>query len=160
MKKLIHIGTRSSFLALAQARETRKRICQFAPHLFSEERLKITTFITKGDKFKNQSFNSLGGKGIFTKEIDNALLGNSIDIAVHSMKDLPTVLPKKIVIGAILPREDHRDAFISFKYNHFREMPPQSLIGSASLRRRAMILKNYPNLKVVTLRLKISYKFQ
>ena len=99
-----------------------------------------------------QPLADIGGKGLFTKEIDDALLDGRIDIAVHSMKDVPTYLPKGTILSCNLPREDVRDVFISSKYSSLAELPKGSVVGSASLRRQAQILAKYPGLEVVNFR--------
>lgn len=148
----LRIGTRGSPLALAQAHEVRDKLASAHPELAEEGAIDITVITTTGDKILDRALSEIGGKGLFTKEIDDALLGGEIDLAVHSMKDVPTVLPDGMILPTILPREDVRDAFISLKYKSFAEMPAGSVIGSASLRRQAMILNKYPDLKVVTFR--------
>ncbi len=146
------IGTRGSPLAMAQAHEVRGKLAKAHPELAAEGAIAITVITTTGDKILDRALSEIGGKGLFTKEIDDALMGGEIDLAVHSMKDVPTVLPDGMILPTILPREDVRDAFISLKYKSFAEMPAGSVIGSASLRRQAMILNKYPDLKVVTFR--------
>ncbi|HCK20153.1 MAG TPA: hydroxymethylbilane synthase, partial [Thalassospira sp.] len=148
----LRIGTRGSPLALAQAHEVRDKLASAHPELAEEGAIAITVITTTGDKILDRALSEIGGKGLFTKEIDDALLGGEIDLAVHSMKDVPTVLPDGMILPTILPREDVRDAFISLKYKSFAEMPAGSVIGSASLRRQAMILNKFPDLKVITFR--------
>lgn len=148
----LRIGTRGSPLAMAQAHEVRDRLAKAHPELATEDAIAITVITTTGDRILDRALSEIGGKGLFTKEIDDALMGGEIDLAVHSMKDVPTVLPEGMILPTILPREDVRDAFISLKYKSFAEMPAGSVIGSASLRRQAMILNKYPDLKVVTFR--------
>src|SRR6185436_19296058 len=109
---LLRLGTRGSKLALIQARETADRLGRAHPDLAAPGDVEIVPITTTGDSVQNRLLSEIGGKGLFTKEIDEALLAGRIDIAVHSMKDLPTVLPDGIVIGAVLPREDPRDALI------------------------------------------------
>ncbi|WP_404423184.1 hydroxymethylbilane synthase [Thalassospira australica] len=148
----LRIGTRGSPLALAQAHEVRDELAKAHPEFAAEGAIAITVITTTGDRILDRALSEVGGKGLFTKEIDDALLGGDIDLAVHSMKDVPTILPDGMVLPTILPREDVRDAFISLKYKSFAEMPAGSVIGSASLRRQAMILNKYPELKVITFR--------
>jgi len=148
----LRIGTRGSPLAIAQAHEVRDKLAKAHPELAAEGAIAITVITTTGDKILDRALSEIGGKGLFTKEIDDALMGGEIDLAVHSMKDVPTVLPDGMILPTILAREDVRDAFISLKYKSFAEMPAGSVIGSASLRRQAMILNKYPDLKVVTFR--------
>ena len=148
----IRIGTRNSPLALVPAYEIRDKLIKDYPEFSIEGKISIIKITTMGDRYLQGPLSDIGGKGLFTKEIDYALLNNEIDIGIHSMKDVPIYLPKGIILPIILPREDPRDAFISFKYNHFREMPARSIIGSSSLRRKAIILNKYPDLKVVNFR--------
>ena len=148
----LRIGTRGSPLALAQAHEVRDKLAKAHPEFAAEGAITITVISTTGDQILDRALSEIGGKGLFTKEIDDALLGNEIDLAVHSMKDVPTVLPDGMILPTILPREDVRDAFISLKYKSFAEMPAGSVIGSASLRRQSIILNKYPDLKVITFR--------
>ena len=103
---------------------------------------------TTGDKILTQPLADIGGKGLFTKEIDEALLNNEIDIAVHSMKDVPTYLPDKIILPCNLEREDVRDAFISTTASSLADLPAGSVVGTASLRRKSQLLHRYPSLEV------------
>lgn len=113
-----------------------------------EGAIDIVIIKTTGDKILDQPLADIGGKGLFTKEIDEALLNSDIDIAVHSMKDVPTYLPAGTILPCNLPREDVRDAFISLSANSLAELPAGSVVGSASLRRQSQILYRYPSLKV------------
>ena len=148
----VKIGTRGSPLALAQAYETKGRLQEAFPDLKEDGAIDIIIINTTGDMQLKQPLAEIGGKGLFTKEIDDALLNGSIDIAVHSMKDVPTWLPDGIVLPCNLPREDVRDAFICLKANSLDELPEGSVIGSASLRRQAQILANHPTFSVVNFR--------
>ncbi|KAJ6740566.1 hypothetical protein OIU79_000643 [Salix purpurea] len=112
---LIRIGTRGSPLALAQAHETRDKLMALHSDLAEEGAIQIVIIKTTGDKIQSQPLADIGGKGLFTKEIDEALINGDIDIAVHSMKDVPTYLPEKTILPCNLPREDVRDAFISLE---------------------------------------------
>ncbi|PSC70510.1 porphobilinogen deaminase [Micractinium conductrix] len=150
--KTLKIGTRGSPLALAQAYLTRDLLKANFPELNEEGALEIIIIKTTGDKILNQPLSDIGGKGLFTKEIDDALLDGRIDIAVHSMKDVPTYLPAGTVLPCNLPREDVRDVFISTKYKSLAELPEGAVIGSAALRRQAQLLAKYPTLKVVNFR--------
>ena len=114
---LLRIGTRGSPLALAQAHEVRDRLAAAFPDLAAPDAIAITVIRTTGDAITDRTLSAIGGKGLFTKEIEQALLDGAIDIAVHSMKDVPTALPKGLAIGAILEREDPRDAFLSMVDN-------------------------------------------
>jgi hydroxymethylbilane synthase len=144
------IGTRGSPLALAQAHETQDRLVSALG--WSAEQLPLSIIKTTGDAIQDRPLSEAGGKGLFTKELDIALLEGAIDLAVHSAKDLPTVLPDGIVIAGFLPREDVRDAFISRSAGSLRELGPGAVVGSASLRRQAQIRRLRPDLRVTLLR--------
>lgn len=116
--------------------------------LAEEGAIDIVIIKTTGDKILNQPLADIGGKGLFTKEIDEALLEGRIDIAVHSMKDVPTYLPEGTILPCNLPREDVRDAFISLSASSLSELPAGSVVGTASLRRQSQILYRFPSLKV------------
>ncbi|WP_114008626.1 hydroxymethylbilane synthase [Cohaesibacter intestini] len=146
----IKIGTRGSLLALAQAHETKRRLMD--AHGLSEEDFEIVVIKTTGDMIQDRPLSEAGGKGLFTKEIEEALLDGSIDLAVHSSKDMPTVLPDGLELSTYLPREDVRDAFISRKYQTLAEMPEGAVVGTSSLRRQAMVKKVRPDLQVVMYR--------
>ena len=146
----LRIGTRGSPLALAQAEETRLRLESAFPHLAG--RMTIETISTTGDRVQDRPLAEIGGKGLFTKEIDEAQLQGRIDIAVHSMKDVATRLPDGLTLAALLPREDVRDALISTDGRGLAELPPGAVVGSASLRRAAQILRRRPDLSVVPFR--------
>ncbi|MCD7465447.1 hypothetical protein HAX54_001351 [Datura stramonium] len=146
---VIRVGTRGSPLALAQAYETRERLIASYPDLAEEGAIQIVIIKTTGDKILSQPLADIGGKGLFTKEIDEALINGDIDIAVHSMKDVPTYLPEKTILPCNLPREDVRDAFISLTAASLAELPLGSTIGTASLRRKSQILHRYPSLNVL-----------
>ena len=149
LEKLV-IGTRGSPLALAQANEVRNKILSFND--LDPDKVEIEVIKTSGDKFLNTSLSKIGGKGLFTKEIQQALIDKRIDIAVHSMKDVETELPKKLVISTILEREDVRDSFISRKYSSIAELPMGSVVGTSSLRRKAQLLNKRNDLEVVEFR--------
>ena len=148
MKQKIIIGTRGSKLALWQAEYIAARLRELNPGLAVE----LKHIVTTGDKILDVPLAQIGGKGLFTKELDESMLDGRIDLAVHSMKDVPTVLPDGIVLPCVLPREDVRDAFLSLKYANLEELPEGAVIGSASLRRGAQILNRRPDLKVVNFR--------
>jgi len=140
---VFRIGTRGSPLALAQAREVRGLLDPAAD---------ITVIKTTGDAVLDRPLADIGGKGLFTKEIDEALLDGRVDVAVHSMKDLETWLPGGIVLAAVLEREDVRDAFVSEKAESLDALPAGSVVGTSSLRRQAQILHRRPDLRVEALR--------
>lgn len=148
--KPVRIGTRGSALALAQAHETRARL--MAAHGMAEGDFEIVVIKTTGDQILDRPLAEVGGKGLFTKEIEEALLSGDIDLAVHSSKDMPTVLPDGLELSAFLPREDVRDAFISPKAMTLADLAPGSVVGTASLRRQAMVKRLRPDLEVVTYR--------
>ena len=145
--KAIIIGTRGSKLALWQANYIQAMLEEKA-NVKSE--LKIIK--TKGDKILDVALSKLGDKGLFVKEIENALLDESVDIAVHSMKDLPTELPEGLEIMASPPREDNRDAFVSLEYNSVDELEKGAVVGSSSLRRKAQLLAMRPDVEVKEIR--------
>ena len=147
---VLRIGTRGSPLALAQAREVRAKLC--AAHGFAPDSIEIVVIRTTGDAIQDRPLSEAGGKGLFTKEIEVALLGGAVDLAVHSGKDVPTWRPDGLVLAAWLPREDVRDVFISPKAAHFRDLPKGAVVGTASLRRQAMVRRLRPDLNVISFR--------
>lgn len=150
MQGKIRIGTRGSKLALAQAYEMRDRL--IAAHGLAPDDFDIVIIKTSGDLIQDKALSAFGGKGLFTKEIEDALLGNDIDLAVHSMKDMPTKLPEGLIIPCLLPREDVRDAFISLKVQTLAELPQGAIMGTSSLRRQAQVRRVRPDLKVILYR--------
>jgi hydroxymethylbilane synthase len=146
----LRIGTRGSPLALWQAHEARARLA--AAHGVEPDAIAIEVIRTTGDIIQDRPLSEVGGKGLFTKEIEQALVDNTIDLAVHSSKDMPTVLPAGLMLAACLPREDVRDAFISRKATTLAGLPHGAVIGTASLRRQAMVKRLRPDIAVVTFR--------
>lgn len=146
----LRIGTRGSALALAQAHETRERL--MAAHGLPESAFEIVVIKTTGDRVLDRPLKEIGGKGLFTREIEDALLDSSIDIAVHSMKDMPVLQPDGLVIDCYLPRQDVRDAFVSRRWESIAVLPPGTLVGSSSLRRRAQLMNRRPDLRLVEFR--------
>lgn len=146
----IRIGTRGSPLALAQAHEVRDRLAK--AHGLSEDAISITIIKTTGDRVTDRPLSDIGGKGLFTKEIEDALFAREIDIAVHSMKDMQTELPDGLALGAVLPREDPRDAFISLKHADISALPIGAIVGTSSLRRKSQVLSIRPDLSVIDFR--------
>ena len=144
------IGTRGSPLALAQANEVKEKIINL--NNLDPEKIDIKIIKTSGDKFLNTSLSKIGGKGLFTKEIQQALFDKEIDMAVHSMKDVETILPEELYISTILPREDITDSFISQKYRSIMDLPHGAIVGTSSLRRKAQLLNKRNDLKVVEFR--------
>jgi hydroxymethylbilane synthase len=152
--KPLRIGTRGSPLAMAQAFETRKRLQEQFPELTQDGAIEICVMKTQGDMILDKSLMELGGKGLFTKELDVALLANEVDICVHSMKDVPTWLPDGTILPCNLPREDTNDAFIykDGSVKSIQELPDHSVIGTASLRRQAQLMAQNPTLRCVNFR--------
>ncbi|MFC5840233.1 hydroxymethylbilane synthase [Aminobacter ciceronei] len=148
--RALRIGTRGSLLALAQAHETRARL--MAAHGLPEEAFEIVTISTSGDRIQDRPLSLAGGKGLFTKELEEAMYADEIDIAVHSSKDMPTQLPDGLELSAFLPREDPRDAFIGRAAPSIMELPQGAVVGSSSLRRQALIRRMRPDLDVVMFR--------
>ena len=147
---MLRIGTRGSPLALVQAREVQARLA--AAHALAPERIAIEIIRTSGDMIRDRPLSEVGGKGLFTKEIEEALLAGRIDLAVHSAKDMPTVLPAGLAIVAVLPREDARDVFISRMSRTLQDLPHGVVVGTASLRRQALVKRLRPDLAVVNIR--------
>lgn len=148
----LRIGTRGSLLALAQAHETRDRLIAAHPELAAPEAIEIVVLKTTGDRILDRTLSEAGGKGLFTKELEEALLDGRVDLAVHSMKDVPTWLPDGLELTTYLPREDPRDAFFSRSGQHLMALPAGAVVGTAGLRRQAQVLEMRPDLKVVPLR--------
>jgi hydroxymethylbilane synthase len=147
---LLTLGTRGSPLALAQANEARRRLAE--AHGWEIERIALQVIRTTGDRIQDRPLADVGGKGLFTKEIDAALLAGAIDAAVHSAKDLPSIMPCGVAIAGYLPREDVRDALISALADAVEDLPHGATFGAASLRRQAQALRLRPDLKPALLR--------
>jgi hydroxymethylbilane synthase len=146
----LRIGSRGSPLALAQAHETRERLAR--AHGVDPAGFEIVIIKTSGDLIQDRALAEAGGKGLFTKEIDSAMLRGEIDIAVHSSKDLPTLLPEGIEVVGYLEREDPRDALISPRAARFEDLPRGARLGTASLRRQAIAKRLRPDLEISLLR--------
>jgi hydroxymethylbilane synthase len=146
----LRIGTRGSPLALWQAHETRR--CLMATLDLPEAAFDVVIIKVMGDQIQDRALKDIGGKGLFTREIEDALLDGSIDIAVHSMKDMPTVQPDGLVLDCYLPREDVRDAFVSPGVARLMDLPQGAVVGSSSLRRRAQLAHRRPDLQLVEFR--------
>jgi len=144
------IGTRGSPLALAQAHETRDRL--MAAFDLPEDAFEICVIKVTGDQIQDKPLREIDGKGLFTREIEEALLDGGIDIAVHSTKDMPVAQPGGLVMDTFLPREDVRDAFVSLKYQSLSDLPDGAVVGTSSTRRRAQLAARFPKLKVVEFR--------
>ncbi len=157
MSKTLRIGTRGSRLAVWQAERTRDVLRSLHPHLMFE----IVTIQSHGDEWQSQNIQDLGAIGIFTREIERALIEDQVDVAVHSLKDLPTESPPELELAALLPRDDPRDALVANALRGFEDaampvalsaLPRAARIGTSSLRRRAQLLRLRPDLEVVDLR--------
>ncbi|MCP3762563.1 hydroxymethylbilane synthase [Domibacillus sp. A3M-37] len=147
MRKII-VGSRRSRLALTQTNQVIDQLKVLSPGTEFE----VKEIVTKGDRILDVTLSKVGGKGLFVKEIEQAMFDGEIDMAVHSMKDMPAVLPEGLVIGAVPEREDHRDAFISNGHVKFRDLPAGSVIGTSSLRRGAQLLAARPDLEIKWIR--------
>ena len=143
----IRIGTRESQLAIAQATEVKLALAAF-----TEATIELVPIKTTGDKIQGKPLAQIGGKGLFTKELEEALLGGCIEMAVHSMKDMPAFAPPGLLIGAILPREDPRDAYLGRAGLRLEDLPQGAQIGTSSVRRQAQLLAKRPDLQIVPLR--------
>ena len=146
----LKIGTRGSPLALAQAYETRSRLSKAFD--LPEEAFEIVVIKVTGDAIQDRPLKEIGGKGLFTREIEEDLLSGKIDIAVHSMKDMPTIQPEGLILDTYLPREDVRDAFVSPTLTGIAELAEGAVVGTSSLRRKAQLLNRRPDLNVVEFR--------
>ncbi len=146
----LKIGTRGSPLALAQAHETRDRL--MAAFDLPQGAFEIVVIKTTGDRVLDRPLKEIGGKGLFTREIEDALLSGGIDIAVHSMKDMPVAQPEGLLLDTYLPREDVRDAFVSPAVARLADLPQGATVGSSSLRRRAQLKARRPDLHLVEFR--------
>lgn len=147
----VKIGTRGSPLALAQAKDVKARLISAHDHLTADD-IQIVVIKTTGDRILDRHLMTAGGKGLFTKEIEDALLDGDIDCAVHSSKDMPTTLPDGCILSTFLPREDIRDVFIAKDAGSLMDLPEGAVVGTASLRRRALALRVRPDLQVITFR--------
>ncbi|CAM5774082.1 porphobilinogen deaminase [Labrys miyagiensis] len=150
MSILLRLGTRGSPLALVQARETQALLAH--AHGIAPERIEIRVIKTSGDLIRDRALSEVGGKGLFTKEIERALTDGDIDIGVHSAKDMPTILPDGLVLGAFLRREDVRDALISPRAASIAALPQGAIVGTAALRRQAQVRHLRPDLKTILFR--------
>jgi hydroxymethylbilane synthase len=147
-KKIIRIATRQSPLALWQAEHVAARLQQSFPELQTE----LVKMVTRGDKILDAPLAKVGGKGLFVKELEQGMLEDMADIAVHSMKDVPIEFPEGLHLAAILKREDPTDAFVSNQYADFSTLPENARIGTSSLRRQCQIKALYPNAEIISLR--------
>jgi hydroxymethylbilane synthase len=150
VSSVLRVGTRGSALALAQANAVRERLIR--AHALSPECVRLDVIRTTGDVITDKSLKDAGGKGLFTKEIDAALFAGTIDLAVHSAKDMPTLFAEGLAIAAALPREDARDVFISRKAKGLRELAAGAVVGTASPRRQAQVKRVRPDLRIANFR--------
>jgi hydroxymethylbilane synthase len=149
---LLRIGTRGSKLALRQAAELSERLKAAHPELAATEAIETIVIRTTGDQVTDRALADIGGKGLFTKELEEALRDNRIDLAVHSLKDMPAPLPDGLALACHLPREDARDALIAPQARSLQELPRGASVGTSSPRRQAQLLHARPDLKIVPLR--------
>jgi hydroxymethylbilane synthase len=152
MACLLRLGTRGSKLALTQTGLVRDALARAVPELAAPDAIEIVTIRTTGDAIQDRPLSEAGGKGLFVKEIEDALLAGRIDAAVHSMKDMPTAQPTGLVIAAFLPREDARDVLIAGDVTRIADLRQGAVVGTAALRRKAQLLYRRPDLQIVTLR--------
>ncbi|RLD69534.1 MAG: hydroxymethylbilane synthase [Bacteroidetes bacterium] len=148
MNKIINIGTRGSKLALYQAKRLKSELLE----QFPDTQIEIVIIKTKGDKILDVALSKIGDKGLFTKEIENALLDGTVDMAVHSLKDLPTVLPEGLILGGVLERGEYRDALVSIDGRKLAELTSEDIIATSSLRRKAQLLKINPQFNIIDIR--------
>lgn len=148
MKNRIRIATRKSPLALWQANFVKSQLLKHHPELIIE----LVPMTTQGDQIIDRSLSKIGGKGLFVKELENALLNNEADIAVHSMKDVPMHLPPGLIMSAILPRGSIEDAFVSEKFHTLESLPIGARVGTSSARRKTLLQRQYPHLESVDVR--------
>src|SRR5712672_1106618 len=146
------IGTRGSPMALHQTALVRDRLVAAHPELAAKEAVEIMTIRTTGDRVQDRLLAEIGGKGLFAKEIEEALITGHIDLAVHSLKDLETWLPDGLAIACVLPRDDPRDALVSARATSLASLPNGARVGTASLRRQAQLLRQRPDLTIVPVR--------
>ncbi len=149
---LLRLGTRGSKLALTQTGLVRDALAKAVPALAAPGAIEITVIRTTGDAIQDRPLSEAGGKGLFVKEIEEAMLAGRIDAAVHSMKDMPTVQPPGLAIAAFLPREDVRDVLIAGEVRRITDLKQGAIVGTSALRRKAQLLHRRPDLQIVNLR--------
>src|SRR5215471_12568517 len=149
---LLRLGTRGSKLALTQTGLVRDALEASVPALAAPDAIEIVAIRTTGDAIQDRPLSEAGGKGLFVKEIEEALLSGRIDAAVHSMKDMPTAQPPGLVIAAFLPREDARDVLIAGDVTRIVDLREGAVVGTSALRRKAQLLFRRPDLEIVNLR--------
>ena len=150
-KKKFIIGSRGSKLSLAYSRHVKNLLMQSIPH-FDDNLIEIKTIKTSGDIFQNKKISDIGGKGVFSKQIEEELLASKVDLAVHSLKDLPTIMTRGLCLSAVVKRNDPRDAFLSYSGKSFFELESQSIIGTSSFRRQAQLNLLRKDVKVIAMR--------
>src|SRR6201994_884046 len=150
MTRQLKIGTRGSPLALVQATMTRELLIRSG--LIAEDAIETVIIKTSGDRIQDRSLADIGGKGLFTKEIEEALSDGRVDLAVHSLKDLPAWMPDGLTLASVLPREDPRDALLSPVADSIATLPQGAKVGTSSPRRRALLLARRPDLEIVEFR--------
>ena len=148
---IIYLSTRASPLAVAQAEMVRDALLHAHPTI-EPDRIQLLTMTTTGDQIQDRTLMEAGGKGLFTKEIEDALIDSRASLAIHSMKDVPTELPPGLVIDCLLPRADARDAFISPEATSIDDLPQGAVLGTASIRRQALVKRLRPDLEVIPFR--------
>ena len=152
MASLLRLGTRGSKLALIQTGLVRDALAAAVPALAAPDAIEVVVIRTTGDMIQDRPLSEAGGKGLFVKEIEDALISSRIDAAVHSMKDMPTAQPAGLVISAFLPREDARDVLIAGDVGRIADLKQGAIVGTAALRRRAQLLYQRPDLRIVIIR--------
>src|SRR6187551_765505 len=152
MVSVLRLGTRGSKLALIQTGLVRDALAAAVPALAAPDAIEVAVIKTTGDMIQDRPLSEAGGKGLFVKEIEEALLSGRIDAAVHSMKDMPTAQPPGLVIAAFLPREDARDVLIAGDVTRIVDLKKGAIVGTSALRRRAQLLYQRPDLQIVNLR--------
>lgn len=152
---LIKIATRKSRLALAQTDIFINKLKKCFPDINYE----ILPVVTTGDKITDKNLYDIGGKALFLKELEEKLIAGEVDLAIHSLKDVPGIVPKELEIAAVLERDDPRDCFVSYKYKSLKELPYGAVIGSSSVRRKVILQKIRPDLKIVPFRGNVESRF-
>jgi len=150
--RTIKVGTRQSALAMTQSGQAIDSLRQLVAEAGLPFEFEVVPIVTRGDRILNVTLSKVGGKGLFVKEIEEALLGGEIDIAIHSMKDMPFELPEGLMIGCVPPREDPRDALVNLSSSTLSDLPPGARIGTSSLRRSAQLKARRPDLRIESLR--------
>lgn len=148
----IKVGTRQSALAITQSGQTLDALKSLAEKAGLPLEFEVVPIVTRGDRILDVTLSKVGGKGLFVKEIEEALLGGEIDIAIHSMKDMPFELPEGLTIGCVPPREDPRDALVNLTSSTLSDLPPGARIGTSSLRRAAQLQSRRPDFRIESLR--------